>query len=73
MTKKLGRRFEVESKRPGKINFNLIDENGKLIAKVMATPYRTMILSAVSTNICLTQNERVFCQVSAKKTLGGFY
>ncbi|MBQ2937468.1 MAG: hypothetical protein IJE05_01070 [Clostridia bacterium] len=73
MTKKLSRRLDVESKRTGKLTFKLMDEDSNCIGTVVATPYKVMLVEAANPNVMLTPEERIFCQMSAKKTLRGFY
>lgn len=67
-TEKLGRRLEVTSKKLGTVDFNLLDENGNCIAEIIATPYKTRIIGG-SDNIVLSSKEKIFCQMTARKTL----
>lgn len=67
-TQKQGRRLEVVSKKTGIVDFNLLDDDDHCIAEVIATPYKTRLVEP-SNGIVLSEKERIFCQMTAKKSL----
>ena len=64
------RTLKVTSTKCGYVRFDLIGENGEKLAPVRATPYDARVCGREeSEKYILTPEERLHCQMEAKKTL----
>lgn len=65
------RELRSNTKKLGRIIFDLVDETNNVLATILATPFHTQFITNEQ-NLVLTVDERIYCQLEAKKTLNSF-